>query len=272
MGRINKALERIKDREKDRSRGAVGATRANAGNIKREFEAADDVLRASATKVRFDPDNLARNRIITDDMDPGARTAYKMLRTRLLQVMRTNNWQSIAVTSAAQGDGKTVTAINLAISISGDVNHGVCLVDLDLRRSSIAEYLGLSLKHGVSDCLRHNLPIAEAIVEPNIDRLLILPNKATVTHSSEILSSPRMQEFARDLASDPSRIVIYDMPPVLAADDMLAFAPNIDAVLFVVAKGRTVRTDVMKAYELLEDVHIIGTVFNGSDEKSASYY
>lgn len=272
MGRINKALERIKDREKARSRAPVGAIRENAGNIHRKFEAADDVLGTSPTKVRLNMDHLAGNCIITEDMDPGARTAYKMLRTRLLQVMRTNNWQSIAVTSAAQGDGKTVTAINLAISISGDVNHNVCLVDLDLRRSSIAEYLGLNLKHGVSDCLRQNLPIAEAVIDPNIDRLLVLPNKTTLTHSSEILSSPTMRDFANDLRSDPSRIVIYDMPPVLAADDMLAFAPNIDAVLFVVAKGKTVRTDVMKAYELLEDVHIIGTVFNGSDEKSASYY
>ena len=272
MGRIDKALQRIKDREKGRSRGPMGASRENAGNVKREFEAADDVLGASATKVKLNTDHLAGNCIITDDMDPGARTAYKMLRTRLLQVMRTNNWQSIAVTSAAQGDGKTVTAINLAISISGDVNHGVCLVDLDLRRSSIAEYLGLNLKHGVSDCLQRNLPIAEAVIEPNIDRLLILPNKTTLTHSSEILSSPKMRDFANDLTADPSRIVIYDMPPVLAADDMLAFAPNVDAVLFVVKKGKTVRTDAMKAYELLEGVHIIGTVINGSDEKSASYY
>ena len=81
-----------------------------------------------------------------------------------------------------------------------------------------------------------------------------------------------MQELSRNLKQDASRIVIYDMPPVLAADDMLAFAPNIDAVLFVAAQGNTVRTDVVKAYELLENVHIIGTVFNHSDEKTAAYY
>jgi protein-tyrosine kinase len=232
----------------------------------------DDDLAASARKVILSVDTLAANRVITDAIDPRIRTAYKILRTRLLQVMRANKWQSIAVTSASQGDGKTITAINLAISIAGDVNHNVCLVDLDLRRSSIADYLGLELAQGVSDCIQRNVPLSKVVVKPSIERLLILPNKRTEVHSSEILSSPLMQELNRKLKQDPSRIVIYDMPPVLAADDMLAFAPNIDAVLFVAAQGNTVRTDVVKAYELLENVHIIGTVFNHSDEKTAAYY
>ena len=81
-----------------------------------------------------------------------------------------------------------------------------------------------------------------------------------------------MQDLSHKLSQDLARIIVYDMPPVLAADDMLAFAPNVDAVLFVAAKGNTVRTDVLKAYELLENVHIIGTVFNRSDEKTAAYY
>lgn len=272
MGRLDKALERIKDREESRSpRTSTSSPRSSRNDERKPARASID-LGASATKVRLDPEHLASHRIITDEIDPKVRTAYKMLRTRLLQVMRTNNWQSIAVTSATQGDGKTVTAINLAISMSGDVNHNVCLVDLDLRHSSIAGYLGLELKNGISDCLRRNLPLTETVIEPDIDRLLIIPNRMTEAHSSEVLSSPQMREIADDLTSDPSRIVIYDMPPVLAADDMLAFIPNVDAVLLVASKSNTVRTDVMKAYELLEDVHIVGTVFNRSDENTVSYY
>ena len=81
-----------------------------------------------------------------------------------------------------------------------------------------------------------------------------------------------MRDLAQSLVQDRNRIVIYDMPPLLAADDMLAFSPNVDAVLLVVARGNTARTDLMKAYELLEDVHVIGTVLNQSDEKTAAYY
>lgn len=271
MGRLNKALERIKNREAANSPRATAAARnVSIGRTQSQAETID--LAAGARTVRLNRVALAGNRIITDAMDPAVRTSYKMLRTRLLQTMRANGWQSVAVTSATQGDGKTVTAINLAISIASDVNHSVCLVDLDLRHSSIARYLDLSLKHGVSDCLQRKLPLRDAVLNPDIDRLLILPNHTTEAHSSEILSSPGMHDIANDLTLDPGRIVVYDMPPVLAADDMLAFAPNVDAVLFVVAERVTARTDVMKACELLENVHIVGTILNRSDEKTAAYY
>ena len=272
MGRLDKALERIKSRETGQPRRSVAASRYAGKNLNTSLVTTEDDPFASARKVQLNVDVLTENRVITESIDPAVRTAYKMLRTRLLQVLRTNGWQSLAVTSATQGDGKTITAINLAISIAGDVNHNVCLVDLDLRRSSIADYLGLNLTHGISDCLERGLPLSKAIIKPNTERLFILPNHKTETHSSEILSSPIMHELAYELTREPSRIVIYDMPPVLAADDMLAFAPNVDAILFVAAKGNTARTDVMKAYELLEDVNIIGTVFNRSDEKTAAYY
>ena len=81
-----------------------------------------------------------------------------------------------------------------------------------------------------------------------------------------------MHEIAQRLVlDDPQRIVIYDMPPLLSADDMLAFAPFTDAVLFVVSEGATRQTDVVKARELLETVNVIGTVLNQSDVKTASY-
>jgi capsular exopolysaccharide synthesis family protein len=272
MERMDKALERVKKRRDANSPESTVGPRDATVNQMRPQLAAEDNFAASARKVLLNTRLMASNRIITDEMDPVALTAYKMLRTRLLQRMRTNGWQSIAVTSSTQGDGKSITAINLALSISGDVNHNVILVDLDLRHSSIASYLGLKLTNGISDCLQRDLPLSEAILNPNVDRLLILPNRTMEKRSSELLSSPIMQDLARELTRDPKSIIIYDMPPVLAADDMLAFAPNVEAVLFVAAEGSTARTDVMKAHELLEDINIIGTILNKSDEKTAAYY
>jgi len=232
----------------------------------------NDPLQKPVRNFKVDPEYLHDNHLITELIEPAIRTSYKMLRTRVLHTLRGNGWRSIAVTSASQGDGKTVTAINLAISLAGDVNHSVCLVDLDLRHSSIARYLGLDAKLGVSDCLLKDVPIEKALIRPNIDRLLVLPNVHQVTHSSELLSSPAMHEMTEQLSYDPNRIVIYDMPPILAADDMLAFGDSTDAVLFVVAEGRTTRTDAVKARELMENLNIIGTVLNQSDEKTATYY
>jgi protein-tyrosine kinase len=267
MGRLERALERMKHSEaaatgQHRRIPAPQTQNRGGGTIGAELEL-----------TPLDRDLLHRHRVITDAADSGVRTAYKMLRTRVLQRMRTNGWQSLAVTSAMPADGKTLTAINLAISLAGDVNHNVCLVDLDLRHSSIARYLGLEAGPGASDCLRREATLEQALVRPDIERLLVLPNLHTESNSSELISSPEMHEIAQRLVlDDPQRIVIYDMPPVLSADDMLAFAPFTDAVLFVVSEKTTRQTDVVKARELLENVNIIGTVLNQSDVKTASYY
>lgn len=270
MGRLDKALERIKHEEPAR----IGAGSAGP-NTKRLFSKVgpvEDPIAGDLTPAKVHPDVMYRNHVITSKIDPVIQTAYKMLRTRILQRMRANMWRTIAVTSAAQGDGKSISSLNLAISLAGDVNHNVCLVDLDLRHSSIANYLGLKPKHGISDCLERQVPVEEALLRTNIDRLVVLPNVRTVTHSSELISSPRMHEVAAKLASDPARIVVYDMPPLLAADDMLAFEPIVDSILLVVAEGRTRRTDTMKAFELLESSNVIGTLLNRSDERTAAYY
>jgi capsular exopolysaccharide synthesis family protein len=270
MGRLNKALERIKNDEP----AQIGAARPGP-NTKRLFSIVgqvEDPIAGNLSHIKVDQDVMYRNHVITSRIDPVIQTAYKMLRTRILQRMRSNMWQTIAVTSATQGDGKSISSINLAISLAGDVNHNVCLVDLDLRHSSVANYLGLRPKLGISDCLERNVPVEQALLKTDIDRLVVLPNVRTVTHSSELISSPQMYEIAAKLASDPARIVVYDMPPLLAADDMLAFEPIVDSILLVVAEGTTRRTDTMKAFELLENSNVIGTVLNRSDERTAAYY
>ena len=270
MGRLDKALERIK--HEGPTRIGAGSAAPNTKRLSRKIGPVEDPIAGNLTQAKVHPDVMYKSHIITGKIDPIIQTAYKMLRTRILQRMRANGWQTIAVTSAAQGDGKSISSLNLAISLAGDVNHNVCLVDLDLRHSSIANYLGLKPKHGISDCLERQVPVEEALIQTNIDRLVVLPNVRTVTHSSELISSPKMHEIAAKLASDPTRIVVYDMPPLLAADDMLAFEPIVDSILLVVAEGTTRRTDTMKAFELLEDSNVIGTVLNRSDERTAAYY
>ncbi len=270
MGRLDKALERIKHDEP----AHIGTGRPGP-NTKRLFSIVgpvEDPIAGELTTARVDPAVMYRNHVITSRIDPVVQTAYKMLRTRILQRMRANGWQTLAVTSAAQGDGKSISSINLALSLAGDVNHNVCLVDLDLRHSSISSYMGLKPKLGISDCLERQVPVEEALIKTDVDRLVVLPNVRTVTHSSELISSPKMYEIAAKLASDPTRIVVYDMPPLLAADDMLAFEPIVDSILLVVAEGATRRTDTMKAFELLESSNVIGTVLNRSDERTAAYY
>jgi len=220
-------------------------------------------------------ERLLANRIVAmADHDPAA-TAYKVLRTHVLQRMRANHWKTLAITSPAQGNGKTVTSINLAITLARDLKHTVLLVDLDLRRPSLASFFFDQPVPGLSDYITDDRPIEELLVNPGIERLTLLPGNHSFTHSSEILCSPKMIELVEELKGRyADRLVLFDMPPVLGGDDVIAFAPYVDAVLLVVEEGGTTKDELMEAYALLDGANILGTVLNKAEEGSAGagYY
>jgi Mrp family chromosome partitioning ATPase len=217
---------------------------------------------------------LADQRIIAGIRDHRVTGAYKMLRTRLLQRMRQNQWGVIAVTSPKAGDGKTVTAINLAISMALESTLSVVALDLDLRRPAMARYLSVAPPHDLSDRLNGTVATRDALFSLNgISRLAFLPNLRVYQNSSELLSSPQMASLMSELRGpEPSRrIVICDVPPVLAADDFLAFSPFVDALLLVVAEGVTPRGDLTRVAQLLENLPVAGVVLNRSEGPIIGY-
>lgn len=218
-----------------------------------------------------DPRVFERNRIVTDELT-GASSAYKMLRTRVLQRMRRNNWKTIAVTGTCPGEGKSLTAINLSINLARDVGTSVLLVDLDLRKPSIHRQLGVTSRYGVGDFLRGRASLAQAAIRPGIDRLGVVLNQRSYPNSSEMLTSPQAATLVEQAKRGDGRIVVFDLPPILASDDLLAFCPLVDAVLLVVAQGKTKQTDMAAARELLQDVNVVGAVLNKSSEEVAPYY
>jgi capsular exopolysaccharide synthesis family protein len=237
---------------------------------------AESQVRHLRTQVeRVPTERLLANRIIAmADHDPAA-TAYKVLRTHVLQRTRANGWRTLAITSPTQGNGKTITAINLAITLARDVKHTVLLVDLDLRRPSMASYFFDHPRPGLSDYITDDRPLEELLVNPGIDRLTLLPANHSFTHSSEILCSPKIIELIQDLKGRYSdRLVLFDMPPVLGGDDVIAFSPYVDALLLVIEEGKTTKEELSEAYALLDDAKILGTVLNKAEEGStgAGYY
>ena len=200
--------------------------------------------------------------------DPAAHRSCRILRTRVQQRMRAQGWHSLAVTAVGVGDGKTLTAINLAISLARDVNTWVYLVDLDLQRPSVSSYLGMQFDKGLSDYLAGQAQFDEIIYSPGVERLAVIPNANVVALSSDVLGSPRAHELCKSLAGEvPRPIVIYDMPPLLMGDDVLKFAPNVDSTLFVVSEGVTSRASLLKANEVLQEMNLLGVVLNRSTER-----
>lgn len=269
MERIKKALEKAReDRESDKlAMPALSAGTAAATNAETE-------IRYSKTKVvRANESAMQNSRILINNAEPDAGAAFKMLRTQVLQRMVAKGWNALAITSPGPGDGKTVVASNLAISLARELHHTVLLVDLDLRNPQIHRSFGLNIERGLSDYLKGNVSLGEIFINPGIERLVILPGREPMEFSSELLAAPQMRDLVQEMKSRyPSRFVLFDLPPILAADDALAFAPFVDATLLVVREKKTTRRQLEQAMEMLRDVNVLGTVLNGSSERISAYY
>lgn len=222
----------------------------------------------SQTKIHL-PDQglLKKNRIISAFKQGPWLESYRMLRTRCLQSMDVNQWKTIAITSTSGGSGNSLTAANLAISVAMELNRSALLVDANFQTPSIANLFGIHVNHGLSDYLLADKPIGELLVNPGIERLVILPAGKSMFNSTELLHSPKMIRLVEELRSRyPSRIIIFDMPPILSHDDTLGFSPYVDCVLLIVEEGHTKIDDLKHAASLLQETNVLGTVLNKSTD------
>ena len=211
----------------------------------------------------IDEEGLKKNRVIAGFNYDHRVEAYRQLRTQILKVLKDNQWNTLAITSATEGAGKTLTAVNLAISISREVNHTVMLVDLDLRAPSVHRTLNIDVEHGLVDYLHGKVALEKVLVNPGYQRMVVLPSKPLGKYSSEILSSPEMKRLITDIRNRyKNRIIIFDLPPLLRNDDALMFTPSVDATLMVVEDGKTTEEDLKRSVQLLEGSNLVGTVLN----------
>lgn len=261
MERIKAALERARQERQSAPNAlseptAPGST-ARAGTV-------EEMNYTQTRSIKVSDRIMAERRVISSLPSKDLTDAYKILRTQVLQRLQENNWNALAVTSPGEREGKTLTAINLAISLAMEVNYTVLLVDADLRHPSIHEYFGFKPEYGLSDYLTNNIPIQDMLVHPEgIGRCVILPGGKPLPNSSELLNSPRMSLLVDELKTRyPSRIVVFDLPPLLTTSDALAFSPYVDAALLVVEDGGTTAQDLERSAELLKGTHLLGTTLN----------
>jgi protein-tyrosine kinase len=224
--------------------------------------------------IKLEETRRERERLLAPGCIGEGGPSYRLLRTQVLRRLHASGATTLAVLSAAPGDGKTLTSINLAIAIAADLGHSALLIDLDLRNPSVHRRLGFEPDTGIEECLQQRRPVYEAMVKvAGYDRLTIVPACARVEQSSELLASQSMADLIQELrVRYANRILIFDLPPVLLADDALAFSRHVQAGLFVVAEGRTTRDDLTRSLNLLRDLPIVGTVLNHSSESGDAYY
>ncbi len=217
---------------------------------------------------------LKSNRIVAHEITNPLSRPYDMLRTQILQSMDGKGQKVLAITSPTPACGKTVTAVNLALSISRQTERSVLLADLDLLRPRVGAYLGLKFEDGVRSVLESRTRLSEAIIHARIDsqRLTVLPTTPRAGHS-ELMASRAMttmfQDLRREFASD---FIIVDLPPILASDDVITILPQVDCVLLVVAVGVSKVSDIQESNRHLQSAEVLRVVVNKVPEASMPYY
>lgn len=225
--------------------------------------------------IKLNPELILANRCIAYLTHTPETEAYRVLRTRIMQLIKEkgNAGNTILVTSALPGEGKTLTAINLAFTFARDFMHTVLLVDADLRRQSIHEHLGCAKGRGLVDYLVDGCPISDLICWPGVEKMALISGGRPVTESAELLASPRMKELVSDLKGRyPERFIIFDSSPILTGADVQAFVPLVDYVLLVVQAEKTSMEDVNHALQFLPQEKILGFVLNRAQTALNSYY
>ena len=194
---------------------------------------------------------------------------YKLLRTHILQKTKKENLNTIMFTGPRPNEGKSLTTINVAISISQEIDQTVLIVDADLRNPSVHKYFGISGKKGLVDFLKGGIPIPELLIHPEgIGKLVILPGGKPAGDAAELIKSPQMVDLVHELKHCyHDRYVLFDLPPVLNFADALAFAPLVDGIVLVVEAGRTTREDLAQCLEMFKNFNVLGFVLNKVDRK-----
>jgi capsular exopolysaccharide synthesis family protein len=250
MGKIHDALQRAEE-ERVRLEGAAaapGAEHRSESSPGRSASSPDPILSGR------------RARVVTAGAS-AVGEEYRTLRARLQSLRRTREVRSLVLTSAIPGEGKTTTAVNLALSFGLDLGTTTCLLDADMRTPAVHRAFPQLPAAGLAEVLETDAKLEDALIQVPDTRLWVLPVRGLPSQPSELLASQKMVRVLEELATRFDTIVI-DAPPLLGLPDAVTLADICDAALIVVGAGESARADVETALERLDRSKVLGAVFN----------
>jgi len=277
MEHIREAIERAKESHvaDPQSPGTI----AGAGPLLQQPQLLNaggaNATRPEIEEVRLNAVQLEDNRLISHDVADPRSKSIDMLRTQVLQSMNLNSWQLLGVTSPMPNCGKSVIAINLALSMARQSERAVLLVDLDFQKPCVAKYLGLKRDRGILGVLEGRTKLLNATKKARIynHQFFVLPCEASTSRSSELIASRAMSTILKEIKRDfRSCTVIVDLPPLLPSDDVLSILPSIDCVLLVAAAETSTVPEVKECSKHLATVPVVRFVLNKATDKLAPYY
>jgi receptor protein-tyrosine kinase/non-specific protein-tyrosine kinase len=270
MSRIEKAMELAAELRK----GAVAPTASKIQQPERRpVHTPPPVVTVTERVVPSSPFLVNMN----DPYSPIVEEFRKLKSALLKLTMGTVFKNTILVTSSVPNEGKSVTALNLAISLAQEYDHTVLLIDTDFRRPSIHRYLGIELRKGFSDCLLGEAQIGEVIIPTGIGRLSVITAGREVPNPVELFASQKTEAVIAEIKTRyQDRFIIFDSPPVLPFAESRTLAHLVDGVLFVVKEQLASQKNVKEAIDALKGCGLLGMVYNDTlidrhDEKYSSY-
>ena len=265
MEKISVALQRLSSTQTPGERlfGSLQEAPPTTGSLGRRPG------RIAYTRTRvleITPEVLERHRLASVRNDTTA-DPFRLLRTQVLMQMRQNGWQTLALTSPNKGAGKSTVALNLAMSFAMEADYTALLVDADLRDPDIRHMLELEPGPGLVDYLLGDAALEDLLIHPAVGNLVVLPGGAPVANTSELMRSPMMADMIREMRGRyHDRLIVFDVPPVLAGADTLALSAYMDATILLVEECKTRRDDIDRSCELLSSSNLMGIVLNKSRE------
>jgi non-specific protein-tyrosine kinase len=276
MSKLKKALEKAKENRGIESQDLYGGLQKSQKSHPPEDKKNDRCrpeieICYSETKVeKIEESRLKKGKIISLFHDIDKIDEIKTLRTQILAQLNQVGGNSILITSSNPYEGKTFTAINLSVSIAQELDRTVLLVDADLRKHPkhhkdfAADFFGTDMTEGLSNYLLGQAEIPDLLVNPGIERLVLLPAGRPLPNSAELLGSPRMVRLVNDIKSRyaDDRIIIIDSSSLLNCADPLILSRYADGILLIVEQEKTTAHELKKSIELLKDKPVFGTVMN----------
>jgi len=264
MSKIEEALEKATQERQ----GGASEPRRMAPRPAAPLEAVAEV-----EVVEPDPLHLAESRLVVASTPSlGASDAYRQLRATLMLAAEQQHL-SFVVTSPLQGDGKSITTLNLGYAIAQEIQLDAVVVDTDLRRPVLAKFLGVEGRRGVSDYLKDpSVTIDDVAVRLAGGPLWVPAGTVRLHNTSELLGSQRMEQFCSELRHRfPAAILLFDSPPVLPAPDAMTLVQWLDGGIIVVSAGKTSRRALTDAVRQFGANRIAGVVVNRSDRSNYGY-
>jgi Mrp family chromosome partitioning ATPase len=272
MGMANPALARSKPNRGSETRQSNGLSRTDKPGQRAVAE------RPAFNILSYDDLTCSAWHIVVPTSDAeivkAASPPYRMLRARVLQRCRANGWSTLGISSPGPGEGKSVTALNLAFTMAREGNYDVFLLDCDLRNPSICRYLGVTPNREISRYFGGGVAAEEVFFTlAGVERLTIAGGTLGTPQASELLATHYLEEllqYIKSISANP--LILIDLPPVVSTDDVLVVAPKVDATVLVVSEGVTRRDCLKQAVNLLAEYQIAGIALNKARQSVGSEY